>query len=140
MNSLPEGYELRDYADPAAAHAFLTESYWAKGISLESVSRALAASIPVSIWHQGRQVAMARVLTDYVSMAYINDVYVLPEHGGKGLAQAMIAWLRGQPALQDVGRWALFTKDAQSLYAKLGFRQYPYPERMMIIDPKVIPQ
>lgn len=139
MKALPPGYELRETADPVAAHAYLTDSYWAKGITLDQMRQAIAASIPVSVWHEGQQVAMARVLTDRVSLAYVTDVYVLPKHGGKGLAQAMLARLRGHPDLQSVGRWALFTKDAQSLYEKSGWMQYPWPARMMIIDPKVFP-
>lgn len=80
---------------------------------------------------------MARVLTDYVTFAYVNDVYVLPEHSGQGLAKVLLGHLRAHPDLQEIGRWALFTKDAQSLYAQFGWKQYPWPERMMIIDPKV---
>ena len=80
---------------------------------------------------------MARVLTDHVTFAYLHDVYVLPEHGGLGIAKFMLRQLLDRPDLQGVGRWALFTKDAQSLYAQFGWRQYPWPERMMIIDPKV---
>ena len=139
MTVLPPGYDLRTGADPVAAHSVLTESYWAKGISLEQVRRALAASFVVSVWANGQQVGMARVLTDHVTFAYLHDVYVLPEHGGMGVAQAMLGYLHRHPELQGIGRWALFTKDAQSLYAKFGWKQYPWPERLMIIDPKVFP-
>ena len=136
MSQLPPGYELRDGADAVAAHAVLTESYWAKGITLEQVTRAFAASLLVSVWSGGKQVGMARVLTDHVTFAYLHDVYVLPEHGGKGVARSLLAHLHGRPDLQNIRRWALFTKDAQSLYAEFGWKQYPWPERMMIIDPK----
>jgi predicted acetyltransferase len=139
MSALPEGYGMRDYADPVAAHAFLTESYWAKGISLDQVKRAFAASMLFSVWFDDKQVAMARVLSDHATLAYLHDVYVLPEHGGKGIAKALLTHLHRHPELQDISRWALFTKDAQSLYAKFGWKQYPWPERMMIIDPKVFP-
>ena len=140
MTALPPGYDLRMGADPVAAHSVLTESYWAEGISLEQVRRALAASFVVSVWANGQQVGMARVLTDHVTFAYLHDVYVLPEHGGMGVAQAMLGYLHGHPELQGIGRWALFTQDAQSLYAKFGWKQYPWPERLMIIDPKVFPE
>ncbi len=139
MSMLPPGYVLCDDADAEAAHAVLTESYWAMGISLERVRRSFDASIAVSVRHDGTQVGMARVVTDHVTFAYLNDVYVLPEHGGKGLAKAMLAHLLARPDLQDIGRWALYTKDAQDLYAQFGWKQYPWPERMMIIDPKVFP-
>jgi len=139
VSGLPDGYELREGADPVAAHAFLTESYWSKGISLDKVRRAFAASMLVSVWSNGQQIGMARVLTDHAILAYLHDVYVLPEHGGREIAQAMLTYLHNHPQLQDVGRWALFTKDAQSLYSKFGWKQYPWPERLMIIDPKVFP-
>jgi predicted GNAT family acetyltransferase len=140
VTNLPTGYQLRDGADPIAAHAFLTNSYWAKGITLETVERSFKHSILVSIWHEGKQVAMARVVSDQATYAYVNDVYVLDCHRKLGLAKALMMQLRGDPRLQDLGRWALYTKDAQELYEQFGFRQYPWPERMMIIDPKVFPE
>ena len=139
MTALPAGYELREGADPVAAQRVLTASYWASGITLEKVQRSFAGSMLVSVWFGGTQVAMARVLTDHVTFAYLHDVYVLPEHGGKGIAKVMLTYLHSHPQLQDIGRWALYTKDAQSLYAQFGWRQYPWPDRMMIIDPKVFP-
>jgi len=36
-----------------------------------------------------RQIGLARIITDYVSFAYLTDVYVLESHQGKGLG----AWL-----------------------------------------------
>ena len=60
MSELPAGYELREGADAVAAHAYLTESYWAKGISLNLVERAFAASLLISVWFDEHQVAMAR--------------------------------------------------------------------------------
>ena len=139
MIALPSGYEFSEEADCVAAHAFLTESYWAKGISLDDVRRAFAASFLVSVWFGGSQVGMARVVSDYVTFAYLNDVYVLPSHSGKGIAKAMLAYLRNHPRFREIHRWALFTKDAQSLYEGAGWKQYPWPERMMIIDPKMFP-
>lgn len=139
MSALPAGYDLREGADPIAAHAVLTECYWAMGITLDKVQRSFAGSLLVSVWLSGAQVAMARLVTDRATFAYLNDVYVLPEHGGKGLAKAMLAHLLARPDLQDIDRWALYTKDAHSLYAQFGWMQYPWPERMLIIDPKVFP-
>ena len=137
--TLPTGYELREGADPVAAHAFLTESYWANGIESDTVAKAIAASLTVSIWFQNAQVAMARVISDYATFAYLNDVYVLDGHRGNGLSHIMLDWMHSHSRLQGISRWALFTKDAQSLYEGHGWRQYPWPERMMIIDPKVFP-
>ncbi|MBS0481790.1 MAG: GNAT family N-acetyltransferase [Proteobacteria bacterium] len=137
MSALPDGYQIKPGGDAKAAQAFLSTSVWAEGISLEQVQISIDRSVVVSVWLAGGQVAMARVLTDYVELAYLTDVYVLPEHEGQGLASAMLAYLHGHPDLQGVGRWALFTRNAQRLYEKFGWKQYPYPERMMVIDPRI---
>ncbi|KAB5566413.1 acyl-CoA N-acyltransferase [Coniochaeta sp. 2T2.1] len=38
-------------------------------------------------------VGFARLITDYVSFAYLTDVYILPEHQGKGLGKWMMECL-----------------------------------------------
>jgi GNAT superfamily N-acetyltransferase len=137
MSHLPPGYALLERADASAAHAYLTESYWAKGITLETVKRSLLGSFAVSICHDGSQVAMARVISDFATYAFLTDVYVLDAHQAKGLASTMLRHLLDHPRLQGLARWALFTKDAQSLYAKFGWIEYPMPDRMMVIDARL---
>ena len=137
---MPPEYSLREGGDPVAAHAFLTTSYWASGITLDQVRKSFEHSLLVSVWTDNSQVGMARIVTDQVTFAYLNDVYVLPEHTGKGLAGAMIVYLKTHPSLQGIRRWTLFTQDAQKLYSRFGWKQYPWPERMMIIDAKVFPK
>jgi len=137
MTALPEGYTF--VAEPAridvvAAHAYLTRSYWAERIPLDTVRRAIAHSLCVAIVHEGAQVAMARVVTDRATFAYLADVYVLEEHRAKGLSHAMVEWLLAHPDLQGLRRWSLFTRDAQGLYAQHGFREYPHPDRVMVRD------
>ncbi len=117
-----------------AAHAFLVQSYWSPGIPLDTVRRAIAHSLCVAVFQDGAQVAMARIVSDFATFAYLADVYVLDAHRGKGLSKAMLAHLVGHPRLQGLRRWALFTQDAQSLYAQFGWSPYPYPERMMTRD------
>jgi GNAT superfamily N-acetyltransferase len=141
MNAIPHGYELTfDTAriDAVAAHAYLDRSYWAAGIALETVRRAIAGSLSVAVIHAGRQVAMARVVTDRATFAYLADVYVLEEHEGQGIARAMVAALRAHPELQGLRRWLLFTVDAHGVYEKVGFTPLAHPERgMEIVDPEV---
>ena len=132
--SLPEGYQLREGADPMAAHAYLTRSYWSPGIPLDTVRRALENSFAVSVLHGAEQVAMARVITDFTTYAYLADVYVLETHRGHNLSKAMIAFLLAHPRLQGLRRWALCTQDAQPLYRQFGWIEYPHPERMMTRD------
>ena len=130
-NILPTGYALREMADPVAAHAFLTGSYWAEGIPLETVERAIAGSFSVSIVHGVDQVAMARLVTDYATFAYLADVYVLDGHRRQGLAEAMLGHLQSHPRLQGLRRWMLATKDMHPVYAKMGWEPLLRPERIM---------
>jgi GNAT superfamily N-acetyltransferase len=137
ITDLPPGYRLtEDQAeiDPVAAHAYLTTSYWSPGIPFETVRDALTNSFCVATMKDGVQVAMARLVTDYATFAYLADVYVLEQHRGIGLSKAMLAHLQTHPQFQGLRRWALFTQDAQSLYAQFGWKQYPHPERMMTRD------
>ena len=134
MNALPPGYELTaDQAqiDIAAAHAYLTRSYWSPGISPELVERAIAGSFCVAVRVGGEQVGFARVITDYATFAWLADVYVLEDHRRLGLGKAMVAALHDHPRLQGLRRWGLHTADAQNLYLSLGWTLQRHPERMM---------
>jgi GNAT superfamily N-acetyltransferase len=137
VSTLPAGYALvteRDRIDAAAAHAFLKDSYWAAGIPLETVKRSIAGSLCAAISCRGEQVAFARIVSDYATFAYLADVHVIEGHRGQGLSQAMVQHFLAHPQLQGLRRWALFTKDAQGLYARYGWAEYPYPDRMMTRD------
>ena len=131
MSALPDGYELRDGADARAAHAFLSQCYWSPGIPFETVKKALANSLCVSVVHSGAQVGMARVITDRATFAYLADVYVLDGHGGKGLAKAMVSRLQSHAELQGLRRWMLATRDAHGLYQGLGWQPLPDPDIFM---------
>lgn len=134
MAELPPGYELvedPERIDVAAAHAYLARSYWSPNIPFETVAKAIANSLCVAIHHEGSQVGLARVVTDRATFAYLADVYVLEEHRGRGLAQAMVRRLHEHPDLQGLRRWLLMTVDAHSLYEKLGWTPLAHPERGM---------
>ncbi|MFO6446296.1 GNAT family N-acetyltransferase [Erythrobacter sp. NE805] len=134
MTALPEGYTLvtdQDAIDAVAAHAYLTTSYWSRGIPLETVQRALAGSLCVAVRHAGAQVAFARVVTDRATFAYLADVYVLDANRGQGLSKAMVAALHAHPELQGLRRWMLMTRDAHGLYAQFGWTPLANPALAM---------
>ena len=70
-------------------------------------------------------------MTDRATFVYLADVYVLDEHRGRGLAQAMVTRLHDHPDLQELRRWLLATKDAHSLYRRMGWSDIPDPSIMM---------
>ena len=78
------------------------------------------------------------VITDYATFGYLADVFVLEEHRGKKLAVWLMETIMAHPELQGFRVWRLATKDAHTLYEKVGFRPLAHPERMMeIVDPAV---
>lgn len=117
--------------DLSAVHAFLTRSTWSPGIPAATVERAVRNSLCVGAYLAGQQVGFARVVTDSATFAYLADVYVLEAHRGRGLAKRMVQGLLQQPPLQGLRRVLLATRDAQGLYAKLGFKPLAYPDRFM---------
>lgn len=121
-----------DDLDLSLIHAFLSgESYWAAGIPLETLDRALRNSICFSGHLDGRQIAFARAITDQTTFAYLADVFVLHEYRGHGYGRAIVEALMADPRLRGLRRWHLVTRDMQSLYAQLGFVPLSQPERHM---------
>jgi GNAT superfamily N-acetyltransferase len=127
-HALGDGYELdddRDRIDLAAVHAYIAnESYWARGRSLEAQAAMNAAAARlVGLYKDGRQVGFTRTsLVAGMRVAYLYDVYILEEHRGRGLGEALVRETvdRGPYASY---RWLLDTTDAHGLYAKFRFRR-----------------
>jgi ribosomal protein S18 acetylase RimI-like enzyme len=119
--------------DIDAVHAFLTRSFWARGISKELVARSIQHSLCFGVFENESQVAFARVVTDYSTYAYLCDVYVLENHRGKGLSKWMMEFVMSHPDLQGVRRFQLVTRDAHGLYTRFGFRPPVHPDRHLEI-------
>jgi GNAT superfamily N-acetyltransferase len=130
---LQEAFELDDdpgRIDVDAVHAYLAdESYWAKGRPRDVVERLVReATRVVGLYRDGRQVGFARAVSDGVSVAYLADVYVLPEFRGRGLGVELVREAVERGPFARV-RWLLHTRDAHDLYAKFGFG--PPGERLL---------
>jgi GNAT superfamily N-acetyltransferase len=119
--------------DIEAIHRFLSGTYWSPGIPRSTVERAIDNSICFGVLESGRQVGFARVITDTATFAYLADVYIVPEHRGKGLSRRMMDHVMQHPQLRGLRRFMLATRDAHGLYAKFGFAPLARPEVMMEI-------
>jgi GNAT superfamily N-acetyltransferase len=123
--------------DPArldldAIHAFLArESYWAAGIARHVLARGMRHSLCFGVYRAGAQVGFARVISDYATYAYLNDVYILAPYRGQGLATWLIECVLAHPDLQGLRRFMLTTKDAQEFYGRFGFIPLVFPVRHM---------
>jgi GNAT superfamily N-acetyltransferase len=113
-------------------HGFLTNSYWAEGIPREVVARSIESSLCFGIYeNSGEQVGFARVVSDFATVAYLGDVFVLESHRGRGLGKWLMECVVQHPALQNLRRWILLTRDAHGLYSQFGFEPLKAPERYM---------
>jgi len=117
-------------------HRWLSEeAYWSKGIAYDRVKTAFENSFCIGAIIDGRQVAYARLITDYISFGYLADVFVTEPHRGKGLSKKMMEILFDLDWVKGLWRVTLSTSDAHGLYRKYGFGPSMYPERMMEVRP-----
>ena len=131
-------------------NGFLTNCYWAKGIPREVVARSIEHALCYGIYDesprsekvgpfdgaQGKraapeQIGFARVISDFATIAYVGDVFVLESHRGRGLGKWLMHCITQHPALQNLRRWILTTRDAHGLYSQVGFTPVKAPERFM---------
>jgi GNAT superfamily N-acetyltransferase len=113
-------------------HEFLTNCYWAKGIPREVVVRSIENALCFGIYDgEGAQIGFARVISDFATIAYVGDVFVLETHRGRGLGKWLMQCITEHPALQNLRRWILTTRDAHGLYSQFGFTPVKAPERFM---------
>jgi N-acetylglutamate synthase-like GNAT family acetyltransferase len=117
--------------DAVVVHEFLTNSYWAKGIPLETVRLSIENSIPFGVYHGQQLVGFARIISDRATFAYLADVFILPSHRRRGLSLWLMECIVSHPDLQGLRRWMLATQDAHGLYAKFGFTPLKSPEAWM---------
>jgi GNAT superfamily N-acetyltransferase len=117
--------------DREAVHAFLSQSYWARGIGREVVDRSIDGSLCFALLERDQQVGFARVITDRATFAYLGDVHVLEGWRGRGLGRWLMDCVMAHPDLAGLRRWVLVTRDAHELYAPLGFKPLANPAGYM---------
>ncbi len=126
-------YQRPGYAistDPArlqipVIHKFLSEcSYWAKGRPLELVEKSIGNSLCFGIYDLSatpeRQAGFARLVTDYVTFAWLCDVFVLEAYRGEGLGKWLVECVVNHAEMREIKRMVLSTRDADGLYRDYG--------------------
>ena len=105
-----------------AVCSFLSRSHWAANRKRATVIKSINHSLCYGIYHNERQVAFARLVTDYCTYAYLCDVFVDDTYRGRGLSKWMMGCIMENPDLSELRRFTLATRDAHGLYEKFGFR------------------
>jgi N-acetylglutamate synthase-like GNAT family acetyltransferase len=131
-----DSYEIstdRERLDVGLIHEFLRSSYWARGVPREVVEKSIRNSLCFGAFLGRRQVGFARVVSDFATMAYVADVFVLPAHRGRGVSKRLMQVILAHPELQGLRRVLLATRDAHGLYDQFGFEALTHPEYFMTI-------
>lgn len=116
--------------------ALLSQTYWAHQHSIETIQKSLAHSLSFGILDVSseKQIAFARVITDYATRFYIVDVIVDEAYRSMGIGNMLIEAIVTYDDLQNL-RGLLITKDAQELYKKFGFETYDITCMQKVVTP-----
>jgi len=102
-------------------HQYLSkESYWAQGRPIDTVRKSIEHSLCFGVYAEDRQVGFARVITDYVTFAWLCDVFILPSHQGQNLGKWLVECVSAYPDLARLNLFVLATRNAHELYRRYG--------------------
>lgn len=118
----------RSRLNVAMVYDFLKTSYWAAGISRETLDRSIQNSFCFGVFDGEQQVGFARVVTDFATFAYICDFFISESHRGRGLAKWLITTILECPELVHLRRRCIVTHEAHGLYRQMGFMSPQRPE------------
>lgn len=118
----------RKRLDVGTIHSFLKTSPWAKGISREAVEKSVANSFCFGVYEGEKQVGLARVITDFVTFAYVCDFFILEPYRGRGLAKWLITTILECPEVAKLRRRCIVTHEAHGLYRAMGFMSAKRPD------------
>jgi N-acetylglutamate synthase-like GNAT family acetyltransferase len=141
MDFTKDGFTIsteKEKLDIDLIHSFLNRTYWAEGISKETIRRSIEGSLCFGVFENDKQVGFARMITDKATFAYLADVFIIEEYRGRGLSKWLMQAIMSHHDLQGLRRMILATKDAHGLYKQFGFTRLINVERwMQILDPDV---
>lgn len=86
-------------------HDFLTnESGWSNGIPIGKVEKSIKNSLNFGIYIRQKLIGYARVISDFLTIAYLGDVFILTEYRGLGLSKWLMKTIMEHKELQDLKR------------------------------------
>lgn len=129
-----DGYYIstdRELLSLDVVHGYLDRSYWAEGRSKEVIQVSIDHSLCFGVYApDGTQVGFARAVTDYATIYWLGDVFILEEHRGKGLGKWLVDCIVHHPQLEKLSG-ILATRDAHGLYAQYDFKVPENPQNVM---------
>ncbi|MDR3476943.1 MAG: GNAT family N-acetyltransferase [Gammaproteobacteria bacterium] len=107
-------------------------SRYSTGLPPERFALIVENSLCFSVYHEGKQVGFARVITDFTEFASLWDVFIDEPHRKQGVGKALMKYVLEHPRLKGIFRWFLMTEDAHGLYQKYGFKAESYNPYVMM--------
>jgi GNAT superfamily N-acetyltransferase len=104
-------------------YKFLTnEAYWIRDLSYDNFLISIKNSLCFGIFINNVQIGLARLVTDYISIAYLCDVFVLKEHRGLGYGKKLLEYIFQQATVKATHKILLATSNTHGLYEKFLFK------------------
>lgn len=99
---------------------YLAKSYWANARKREMIEKSIDNSTCFGVYHNGKQIGFARVVSDFSTMYWIGDVFINEKYRGNGLGKKLIKCIVESEDFKDL-KGILATRDAHGLYEQFGF-------------------
>ncbi len=103
----------------------LQRIYWADKLPTDVIKKAIKNSVCFGMYKQHQQIGFARVVTDFSTVAYVADVFILDEYQTPDLSKWLMECICSHPKLQQLKRWLLASKDG--VYSRARFTPFPLP-------------
>ncbi|HPL62518.1 MAG TPA: GNAT family N-acetyltransferase [Syntrophales bacterium] len=124
----------KDLLSVKEIHEFLTRNHGAVSRAAEEIEKSIENSLCFGMYCNGRQVGFARVISDFTTVYFLSDFFIMEEFRGKGLGKWMLECITGYSELKNLIGF-LATRNAHGLYRKYGFRSLRDPRIMMLKVP-----
>lgn len=107
-------------------------SRYSTGLPPERFSLVIENSFCFGVYHNGKQIGFARVISDSTEFASMWDVFIDESYRKQGIGQALMKYVLEHPNLRGTFRWFLMTEEAHGLYQKFGFKTEAYNPYVMM--------
>lgn len=105
------------------------ETYWGKDFQLDEFKNALKHSLVFGLYlKSGEQIGFCRVITDYMTLAYITDTFIKKEYRGGTIVYQLLKDVNSHESLKNVRRWLAVSKDIHPIARKYGFEIIENPD------------
>lgn len=114
------------------------ESYWGLGRSRETMQKAIDNSaLCFGLYHNQEQIGFARVVSDFATIGYLADVFILSDYRGQGLGKWLLQTIVAHPELTVLKRLMLFTRTPE-FYQEKGFNIFDQTSESKFMELKFL--